>query len=124
MDKSRRKYYNKRRKRMYGESDEDEENSRRDESDFIELKQQVVELRTLHQREEELYFYDAFAYPWEKNKHYKMVYQMEKKYFPDECFDRAFLEPGKANTKPGKREVRCEAMKDDKGLVLFDEREG
>lgn len=113
---------------MYGESESDEESGRKgNESDFIELKQEVVELRTLHKREEELYFYDTFAYPWEKNKHYKMVYQMEKKFFPEQCFDKAFLEPGKVNPKQGKREMRCEAVKskgeDDKGLVFFDERE-
>ncbi|XP_042027972.1 uncharacterized protein LOC121775075 [Salvia splendens] len=133
MDKSKRKYYNKRRKRMYGESESDEEGSsssgrRGGDSDFIELKQEVVELKTLHKREEELYFYDAFAYPWEKNKHYKMVYQMEKKFFPDQCFDKAFLEPGKVNSKQGKRDLRCEAVKgkggDERGLVFFDEREG
>lgn len=114
---------------MYGESESDEEGGRRrDESDFIELKQEVVELRTLHKREEELYFYDTFAYPWEKNKHYKMVYQMEKKYFPDQCFDNAFLEPGKANARKEKRETRSEGVKGkgegDEGLVFFDEREG
>ncbi|XP_057767073.1 uncharacterized protein LOC130987536 [Salvia miltiorrhiza] len=128
MDKSKRKYYNKRRKRMYGESESDEESRGGGEGDFIELKQEVVELRTLHKREEELYFYDAFAYPWEKNKHYKMVYQMEKKFFPDQCFDRAFLEPGKANAKQGKREMRCGAVKgeagDERGLVFFDEKDG
>ncbi|KAL0344045.1 UNVERIFIED_CONTAM: hypothetical protein Sangu_1291900 [Sesamum angustifolium] len=106
MDKAKIKYYNKRRKRMYGESESDEESSRRgNDGDFIELKQEVVELRTLHKREEELYFYDAFAYPWEKDKHYKMVYQLEKKYFPDQCFDKAFLDPGKPNAKKGRRRM-------------------
>lgn len=131
MDKAKRKYYNKRRKRMYGESESDEENGGRGkESDFIELKQEVVELRTLHKREEELYFYDAFAYPWEKDKHYKMVYQMEKKYFPDQGFDKAFLDPGKPNAKQGKKkEVKSKGVAatggedDDKGLVFFDESE-
>ncbi|PIN03513.1 Pseudouridine synthase [Handroanthus impetiginosus] len=128
MDKAKRKYYNKRRKRMYGESESDEENGRRgNESDFIELKQEVVELPTLHKREEELYFYDAFAYPWEKNKHYKMVYQLEKKYFPDQCFDKAFLEPGKTNLKKGKQDLRSKGVdakvEDDIGLVFFEENE-
>ncbi|KAL0450715.1 UNVERIFIED_CONTAM: hypothetical protein Slati_1627900 [Sesamum latifolium] len=126
MDKSKRKYYNKRRKRMYGESESDEESSRRgNDGDFVELKQGVVELRTLHKREEELYFYDAFAYPWEKDKHYKMVYQLEKKYFPDQCFDKAFLEPGKPNAKKGMKEDGNEVVgvtgEDDKGLVFFEE---
>lgn len=110
---------------MYGESESDEENGRRgDESDFIELKQEVVELRTLHKREEELYFHDTFAYPWEKNKHYKMVYQLEKKYFPDQGFDKAFME---TNAKQGKKETRSEGVEvkgeDDKEIVFFEERE-
>lgn len=126
MDKAKRKYYNKRRKRMYGESESDEENGGRgNDSDFIELKQEVVELPTLHKREEELYFYDAFAYPWEKNKHYKMVYQLDKKYFPDQCFDKAFLEPGKPNVKKGKKEAGSKGEEgtagDDRGLVFFEE---
>ncbi|KAJ8566952.1 hypothetical protein K7X08_019160 [Anisodus acutangulus] len=135
MDKGKEKYYNKRRKRMFGGSDsDDEENKNRDkENEFVELKQQVVELRTLHKKEEELYFYDNFAYPWEKDKHYKMVYQLEKKYFPDQCFDKAFLEPGQSNEsakkgkkKVGKREsVIVKAMDDGDGknLIFFEEDE-
>ncbi|XP_051140689.1 uncharacterized protein LOC127258088 [Andrographis paniculata] len=131
MDKAKRKYYNKRRKRMYGESESDDENgrSRRGESDFIELKQEVVEPRTVFHREEELYFYDTFAYPWEKNKHYRMVYQLEKKYFPDQCFDKAFLQPGESNAKKGKKEVENKGVAindDDDGdrrMVFFDESE-
>ncbi|CAJ2665262.1 unnamed protein product [Trifolium pratense] len=96
LDKAKRKYYNKRRKRMYG-SDSDSDDHRRNEEQFVELKPEVVELRTLHRREEELYFYDAFSYPWEKDKHYKMVYQLEKKFFPHQCLDKAFLKPGQSN---------------------------
>ncbi|XP_061337383.1 uncharacterized protein LOC133284399 [Gastrolobium bilobum] len=95
LDKAKRKYYNKRRKRMYG-SESDEEGNR-PEDNFVELKPEVVEFPTLHRREEELYFYDTFAYPWEKDKHYKMVYQLEKKYFPDQCLDKAFLQSGQSN---------------------------
>ncbi|KAL2500109.1 Pseudouridine synthase family protein [Abeliophyllum distichum] len=130
MDKAKRKYYNKRRKRMYGESESDEENGRRgNEGDYVELTQEIVELRTLHKKEEELYFNDAFAYPWEKDKHYKMVYQLEKKYFPDQCFDKAFVEPGQSNgnenLKKGKKRVESKEVKveDDKGLMFFEERE-
>ncbi|MED6208061.1 hypothetical protein PIB30_041451 [Stylosanthes scabra] len=97
LDKAKRKYYNKRRKRMYGSDSEEEEARSRNEEKFVELKPEVVEFPTLHRREEELYFYDAFAYPWEKEKHYKMVYQLEKKYFPDQCLDKAFLKPGQSN---------------------------
>ncbi|PIA30273.1 hypothetical protein AQUCO_05600002v1 [Aquilegia coerulea] len=131
MDKSKRKYYNKRRKRMYG-SDSDDGKSEEDK--FIELKQEVVDFPRLHQREEELYFYDAFAYPWEKDKHYKMVYQLEKKYFPDQCFDKAFVQPGeeakgkvkKSNNlgKSGeKKDKVVDEVDNNKGMVFFEEKE-
>ncbi|KAL6143223.1 hypothetical protein ACLB2K_053918 [Fragaria x ananassa] len=116
MEKSKRKYYNKRRKRMYGGDSEEEEEKRREEERLVELKPEVVEFNTLHKREEELYFYDTFAYPWEKDKHYKMVYQLEKKYYPDQCLDKAFLEPGEKNP-PNKKKIEH----DDKGMVFFEE---
>ncbi|KAJ0113368.1 hypothetical protein Patl1_02857 [Pistacia atlantica] len=104
MSKSMRKYYNKRRKRMYG-SDSDDEFGKNDEG-FVELKPEVVEFDRLHKREEELYFYDTFAYPWEKDKHYKMVYQLEKKYFPDHCLDKAFLDTNvEQNVKKTKKKL-------------------
>lgn len=139
MDKSKRKYYNKRRKRMYGtDSDEDEG---RHEDGFVELKPEVVDFHRLHKREEELYFYDTFCYPWEKEKHYKMVYKLEKKYFPDQCLDKAFLEPGESNVnaktenRKGKVMAKAKAKKkmgdenvedgdegeSNKGLVFFEE---
>lgn len=127
MDKSKRKYYNKRRKRMYG-TDSDDEKPQEDK--FIELKQEVVDFPRLHQREEELYFYDAFAYPWEKDKHYKMVYQLEKKYFPDQCFDKAFVQPGEEEIRKGKKSkagARSEKKGqvvdevDSKGMMFFEE---
>ncbi|KAF3444557.1 hypothetical protein FNV43_RR14249 [Rhamnella rubrinervis] len=133
MDKSKRKYYNKRRKRMYGtDSDEDD---RRQEDGFVELKPEVVDFPRLHKREEELYFYDTFAYPWEKEKHYRMVYQLEKKYFPDQCLDKAFLEPGQSNSNAsnvkGKVKTKKKKVGDkedeggdevgNKGLVFFEE---
>lgn len=119
MDKSKRKYFNKKMKRMYGSDSEDEKSGEKGD-DFVELKPEVVEFHRLHKREEELYFYDAFAYPWEKEKHYKMVYQLEKKYFPDQCFDKAFLEPGETNSKV-KNKKKEEGAEKDKGLVFFDE---
>lgn len=126
MDKSKRKYYNKRRKRMYGTDSDDER--RGNEDGFVELKPEVVDFPRLHKREEELYFYDTFAYPWEKEKHYKMVYQLEKKYFPDQCLDKAFLEPGQdvkaeengERKKTTKKKGGGEEMVDDKGLVFFE----
>lgn len=122
MDKSKRKYYNKKMKRLYG-SDSEDEKSREKGNDFVELKPEVVEFHRLHKREEELYFYDAFAYPWEKEKHYKMVYQLEKKYFPDQCFDKAFLEPGEMNSKVKSKKGKegVEKEKKEKALVFFDE---
>ncbi|XVE67846.1 hypothetical protein DITRI_Ditri09bG0020700 [Diplodiscus trichospermus] len=124
MDKSKRKYYRKRRKRMYGPDSEDDE-KRKNEDGFVELKPKVVEFDRLHEREEELYFYDTFAYPWEKDKHYKMVYQLEKKYFPDQCFDKAFLEPGESNEKIKVKRKSKKSSDDkeveDKGLVFFEE---
>lgn len=121
MDKTKRKYYSKRKKRMYGGSDSDDERRKmREKSEVVELKPEVVELRTLHKREEELYFYDTFAFPWEKEKHYKMVYQLEKKYFPDQCLDQAFLQPGQSYTSEP-RKKRVEKGEEDKGLVFFDQ---
>lgn len=104
---------------MYG-SDSDEGDSR-NEDGFVELKPNVVEFNTLHKREEELYFYDTFAYPWEKDKHYKMVYQLEKKYFPDQCLDKAFLQPGESNESSNVKKGKKKGGDDGKGLVFFDE---
>ncbi|CAI0456366.1 unnamed protein product [Linum tenue] len=130
MDKSKRKYYSKRRKRMYG-TDSDEEASRKaDEEGFVELKPEVVEFHRLHKREEELYFFDAMAYPWEKDKHYKMVYQLEKKYFPDQCLDKAFMDPkdSKTSSKSKKGRVKSDVSAaigagegGDEKLVFFEE---
>ncbi|KAK4779143.1 hypothetical protein SAY86_006671 [Trapa natans] len=126
MDKSKRKYYKKRMKRMFGSDSEDERRRERDDG-FVELKPEVVEFSRLHKREEELYFYDAFAYPWEKNKHYKMVYQLEKKYFPEYSLDKAFLEPGQpssgSNVMKNVNKQGTEAVGDDKRWVFFEEDE-
>ncbi|KAF6157482.1 hypothetical protein GIB67_004420 [Kingdonia uniflora] len=108
--KAKRKYYRKKMNRMYG-LDPNEGKPREDR--FIELKQEVVQFKSLHQREEELFFYDMFTYPWEKDKHYKMVYQLEKKYFPDEGFDKAFVKPGEENRKVGE-------VDDNKRLMFFE----
>ncbi|KAL4193366.1 hypothetical protein AMTRI_Chr06g176500 [Amborella trichopoda] len=103
--KSKRKYYKKRRKRMYG-SETDDEGSRDDE--YVELKPEVVEMPTYHAREEELYFHDAFAFPWEKDKHYRMVYQLEKKFFPGQGMDQAFVDPNKTSTNQNQEKVKRE----------------
>uniref|UniRef100_A0A0D3EFJ2 tRNA pseudouridine(55) synthase n=2 Tax=Brassica oleracea var. oleracea TaxID=109376 RepID=A0A0D3EFJ2_BRAOL len=124
MDKEKRKYYSKRRKRLYG-SDSEDEGGRKSDEGFVELKPEVVEFDRLHQREEELYFYDTFAYPWEKDKHYKMVYQLEKKYYPDQGLDKAFLQPGESpsgKVTGKKKRVGGDAENcDDEKLVFFDE---
>lgn len=133
MDKAKRKYFKKMAKRMYGGSDSDDDWAARGEEP-VELKPEVVEFPTLHRREEELYFYDMFAFPWEKDKHYKMVYQLEKKYFPDQCLDKAFVdaEPEvvgmveEEEEKKGKNRSggkKSEEKRDERGLVFF-EKEG
>lgn len=131
MDKSKRKYYSKRLKRMYGSDSEDERRRSEAEGGFVELKPEVAEFHRLHKREEELYFYDAFAYPWEKDKHYKMVYQLEKKYFPEHCLDKAFVEPGESGGSKGNADAKGKKDKrrvnegkekmEDKRLVFFEE---
>lgn len=114
---------------MYG-SDESDDDGKVEEDKYIELKQEVVEFPSLHKREEEMYFYDAFSYPWEKDKHYKMVYQLEKKYFPDQCLDKAFVQPGqvkpkgKAKGSSHKDDESKGSGESDKGMVFFDEEEG
>ncbi|KAI3931291.1 hypothetical protein MKX01_040208 [Papaver californicum] len=121
LDKSKRNYYNKRRQRMYG-SDESDDDGKVEVDKYIELKQEVVEFPSLHKREKELYFYDAFAYPWEKDKHYKM-------YFPDQCLDKAFVQPGqvklngKAKGLNHKDDESKGSGESDKGMVFFDEEE-
>ncbi|KAG0499913.1 hypothetical protein HPP92_004604 [Vanilla planifolia] len=95
MDRAKRRYYRKRQKRMYGGSDSESDSGRRSSTDdFVELKPEIVDFHRLHAREQEIYFYDAFAFPWEKDKHYRMVYQLEKKYFPEYSLDKAFVDPG------------------------------
>lgn len=111
---------------MYGSDSEDEERRNSRNEGFVELQPEVVEFNRLHKREEELYFHDVFAYPWEKDKHYKMVYQLEKKYFPDHSLDKAFLEPGQTNAdsqeKTGKVMKEAESGKDEKGIVFFEDK--
>ncbi|XP_073003318.1 uncharacterized protein [Typha latifolia] len=135
IDRSKRRYYRKRRQRMLGSDDPDSSSASAD-AEFVELKPEVVEFPRLHAREEELYFYDAFALPWEKEKHYRMVYQLEKKYFPEHSLDKAFVDPAAAEPEVVQREGKRKATKkkkeeddrvggggerDEKALVFFDE---
>ncbi|XP_078434342.1 pseudouridine synthase family protein [Wolffia australiana] len=115
LDKAQKKYYRKREKRLFGESESDGEGA---PSDFVELEPDVVDFPRLHAREEELYFYDAMAFPWEKDKHYGMVYQLEKKYFPEQSLDKAFLEDGAPKKAEEGRPGR--GRREGKGLVFFD----
>lgn len=125
MDRSKRKYYRKRARFMFGrDSDSDSGGGPHNNGEFVELKPEVVDFPRLHAREQELYFHDAFAFPWEKDKHYRMVYQLEKKYFPDQSLDKAFTHPDfqqvetKKTTKKNKENER-----DERSLVFFDDLE-
>lgn len=126
LDKSKRKYLRKREKRLYGSDSEDD---RKDEGGFVELKPRVVEFDRLHEREEELYFYDAFAYPWDKDKHYKMVYKLEKKFFPEHCLDKAFVDEkeykeamkGTKNVTRRRKGINGGVDGGDRKFVFFDE---
>ncbi|KAJ6838093.1 uncharacterized protein M6B38_322625 [Iris pallida] len=127
LDRSKRKYYRKRSKRMFGGSGSDSD-SASPGGDFVELKPEVVDFPRLHAREQELYFHDAFAFPWEKDKHYRMVYQLEKKYFPDHCLDKAFVpvEDEAAAVTGRKKNKKSEGLpkeEEEKKLVFFDEGE-
>lgn len=115
---------------MYGGSDSEEDARRARDEELVELKPEVVDFPRLHAREQELYFYDAFAFPWEKDKHYRMVYQLEKKYFPEHSLDKAFVDPEaepvrmNAEEKKGKKRSLKkkvgEEESDQRGLVFFD----
>lgn len=107
LDRAKRRYYRKRQQRLYGGSGSDSDSGR--PSDFVELKPEIVEFPRLHAREQELFFHDAFALPWERDKHYRMVHQLESKFFPDHSLDKAFVGPREGEG--------C----DDRGLVFFDE---
>lgn len=61
-----------------------------------------------------------------------MVYQLEKKYFPDQCLDKAFVDPDAANTtteplgvksKQKKKTAEKESERDERALVFFDDGE-
>ncbi|PKU65731.1 H/ACA ribonucleoprotein complex subunit 4 [Dendrobium catenatum] len=125
MDRAKRRYYRKRQRRLYGGSGSDSDSGRR--SDFVELKPEIIDFPRLHAREQELYFHDAFALPWEKDKHYRMVYQLEKKFFPEQSFDKAFVDISEDSFqlhKKGKRTPnKDEGEKgDERALVFFDEK--
>ncbi|XP_015693046.2 uncharacterized protein LOC102709178 [Oryza brachyantha] len=109
LDRAKRRYLRKRRSRLLPDPDaSNAKPSSSSSSENVELKPEVVDFPRLHAREEALYFHDAFALPWEKDKHYRMLYRLEKKYFPDQSLDNAFV-PADADADA------------DKGLVFFDD---
>lgn len=93
LDKAKRKFYEKRRRRTYGTDSEDEAATAGDDEKYIELKPEIVEFKSFHAKEEELYFYDAFCFPWEKDRHYRMIRKLEQKYYPDQGLEKAFIDP-------------------------------
>uniref|UniRef100_A0A0E0H8F5 tRNA pseudouridine(55) synthase n=2 Tax=Oryza TaxID=4527 RepID=A0A0E0H8F5_ORYNI len=113
LDRAKRRYLRKRRSRLLPDPDATTAKpSSSSSSEFVELKPEVVDFPRLHAREEALYFHDAFALPWEKDKHYRMLYRLEKKYFPDQSLDNAFVP---ADASPPSSDAA------DKGLVFFDD---
>lgn len=123
LDRSKRRYYRKREKRLYGDSESEGEGGPRGPSEFVELEPEIVDFPRLHAREEELYFYDAMAFPWEKEKHYRMVYQLEKKYFPDQSLEKAFLDSAPTPAAAAaEAEEGSGGRKDERGLVFFDQK--
>jgi tRNA pseudouridine55 synthase len=110
LDRAKRRYLRKRRSRLLPDPDAGAKPSSSSSSEFVELRPEVVDFPRLHAREEALYFHDTFAMPWEKDKHYRMLYRLEKKYFPHQSLDNAFVpaDAGPSNDA-------------DRGLVFFDD---
>ncbi|RLN27947.1 hypothetical protein C2845_PM05G10000 [Panicum miliaceum] len=110
LDRAKRRYLRKRRSRLLPDPDAAAKPSASSSSEFVELRPEVVDFPRLHAREEALYFHDTFAMPWEKDKHYRMLYRLEKKYFPHQSLDNAFV--------PADAGPPSDA---DRGLVFFDD---
>uniref|UniRef100_A0ACD5ZGH6 Uncharacterized protein n=1 Tax=Avena sativa TaxID=4498 RepID=A0ACD5ZGH6_AVESA len=110
LDRAQRRYLRKRRSRQLPDPDATTGTKPTATSEMVELRPEVVDFPRLHAREEALYFHDAFAMPWEKDKHYRMLYRLEKKYFPEQSLDNAFVAADAASPSEA-----------DKGLVFFEE---
>jgi len=111
LDRAKRRYLRKRRSRLLPDPDATTTTKpSSSSSEFVELRPEVVDFPRLHAREEALYFHDTFAMPWEKDKHYRMLYRLEKKYFPHQSLDNAFVS---ADAAP--------ASDADRNLVFFDD---
>lgn len=111
LDRAKRRYLRKRRSRQFPDPDAATGTKPTTTSEMVELRPEVVDFPRLHAREEALYFHDAFAMPWEKDKHYRMLYRLEKKYFPEQSLDNAFVAADASGAPSGA----------DKGLVFFEE---
>lgn len=116
LDRAKRRYLRKRRSRLLPDPDATTTTkpSSSSSSELVELRPEVVDFPRLHAREEALYFHDAFAMPWEKDKHYRMLYRLEKKYFPHQSLDNAFVSAD-ADAAP------ASASDADRSLVFFDD---
>uniref|UniRef100_A0A452XLF6 tRNA pseudouridine(55) synthase n=1 Tax=Aegilops tauschii subsp. strangulata TaxID=200361 RepID=A0A452XLF6_AEGTS len=114
LDRAQRKYLRKRRSRQLPDPDATTGTKPTTTSEMVELRPEVVDFPRLHAREEALYFHDAFAMPWEKDKHYRMLYRLEKKYFPEQSLDNAFVAADDAAPAQPPSDA-------DKGLVFFEE---
>ncbi|KAF8667114.1 hypothetical protein HU200_053298 [Digitaria exilis] len=110
LDRAKRRYLRKRSSRLLPDPDAATKPSSSSSSEFVELRPEVVDFPRLHAREEALYFHDTFAMPWEKDKHYRMLYRLEKKYFPHQSLDNAFVPADAGPTSDA-----------DRGLVFFDD---
>jgi tRNA pseudouridine55 synthase len=110
LDRAQRRYLRKRRSRQLPDPDATTGTKPTTTSEMVELRPEVVDFPRLHAREEALYFHDTFAMPWEKDKHYRMLYRLEKKYFPEQSLDKAFVAADAAPPSDA-----------DKGLVFFEE---
>ncbi|TVU18366.1 hypothetical protein EJB05_34457, partial [Eragrostis curvula] len=111
LDRAKRRYLRKRRSRLLPDPDATTGTKPSSSTnEFVELRPEVVDFPRLHAREEALYFHDAFAMPWEKDKHYRMLYRLEKKYFPHQSLDNAFVPADAGPTSDA-----------DRGLVFFDD---
>ncbi|CAD6335026.1 unnamed protein product [Miscanthus lutarioriparius] len=84
-------------------------------SEFVELRPKVVDFPRLHGREEALYFHDTFAMPWEKDKHYRMLYRLEKK-------SLVFFDNEKKEDEGGERVVRAEPRQVKREVPRVEER--
>lgn len=127
LDRAKRRYLRKRSSRLLPDPDAAAKPSSSSSSEFVELRPEVVDFPRLHAREEALYFHDTFAMPWEKDKHYRMLYRLEKKYFPHQSLDNAFVPADAGSTSGAERSLVFfdDEKKDDDGVDrVVDKKDG